>query len=238
MESKRGLSSYLKRHREKADMTQGELADKLGVSRQSVIALESGKCIPSVSLALRVGRFFSMPVEFIFREAGKDLEGTIDEIIEEDEQEAGEPEMQRSLMPWSPWRDMMSMRDMVDRFFEEPSVHSLTESFHPTVAIRETTKELIIEADIPGVKEEDLSVEIEDDKAMIKGERKHDAQVKREDYYHMESSYGGFSRIISLPSYVDSEQAVAEVKDGVLRLTIPKKQQNKTKKISIKPQNK
>lgn len=236
MDSKKDLSSYLKRYREKADLTQGELAQKLGVSRQSVIALESGKCIPSVSLALRIGRFFSLPVEFIFREVGKtELENTYREIF--NEEEGGEEEMPRSLMPWSPWRDMMSMRDMVDRFFEEPS-HAVSDAFHPTVSVRETDKTLIIEADLPGVKEENLDVEIEDDKITIKGERKYENEVKREDYYHMESSYGSFSRLIALPSYVEADKAVAESKEGVLTITIPKKEQKKAKKLSIQPKKK
>ncbi len=233
MDSKKDLSSYLKRYREKADLTQGQLAEELGVSRQSIIALESGKCIPSVSLALRIGRFFSLPVEFIFREAGKDFANSVEEIL--NEEGGGEQEMPRSLMPWSPWRDMMNMRDMVDRFFEEPS-RGVSEAFHPTVSVRETDKQLIIEADLPGVRQEDLDVEIEDDKVTIKGERKYEKEVKREDYYHMESSFGSFSRMIALPSYVEADKAVAEVKEGVLTVIIPKKEQKKAKKLVIKAQ--
>jgi HSP20 family protein len=236
MESKKGLSSYLKRYRDKADITQGELAEKLEVSRQSIIALESGKCIPSVFLALRIGRFFEIPVEFIFREAAFDLEDSVKEIVEEDNDDSkgGEQEMQRNLMPWSPWRDMMSMREMVDRFFEEPTGRISSDVFHPTISIRETSKNLIIEADIPGVKEDDLDIEIENDKVIIKGERKHEQEVKREDYYHMESSFGSFSRMISLPSNVNAEKADAEIKEGVLRISIPKEEQKKPKKISVK----
>jgi HSP20 family protein len=227
VEVKKNFGSYLRRYREMADLTQGELAEELGVSRQSVIALESGKCIPSVALALKISRAFEMPVEFIFRE-------------QVDNNKGKEVKMARDLLPWSPLREIMSMRETIDRFFEEPS--SLTREtsalFHPSVGIRETEKELVIEADIPGVKEEDIDVEVEDDKVIIRGERKHKEETKREDYYHLESSYGAFSRVIGLPSYVDADKAQAEVKDGMLEIVIPKVEKRKAKKLAVKKPSK
>jgi len=233
MENK-NLAPYLKKYREKADITQGELADKLGVSRQSVIALESGKCVPSVLLALKISRFFELPVEYIFRVQEQNLDSIFDQI--ENKLKGGEENMARDLMPWSPWREMMSMRENIDKFFDEPfSSRQLSSgSFHPSVAIRETEKELVVEADLPGVKEEDVDVQIEDDKLIIRGERKHSSETKQEDYYHMESSYGAFSRTIGLPSYVDAGRAEAEVKDGILEVRVPKVESKKSKKIAVK----
>ena len=219
------IASYLRRYREQSEVTQGELADMLGISRQSVISLESGKCIPSVALALKVSRLFKMPVEFIFRD---------EETDEQNNSPEGEGDsMSRDLMPWSPLREIMSMRETVDRFFDEPTFRS-SSLFHPSVGIRETEKELIIEADIPGVSEDEIDVEIENDKVILKGERKHKSETKKEDYFHLESSYGSFSRMISLPSYVDSSQAEAEFKDGVLEIKIPKVEQMQSKKLKIK----
>jgi len=228
------LASYLRKYRQKADITQGKLADKLGVSRQSVIALESSKCIPSVLLALKISRFFELPVEYIFRVQGENLDSIFDDI--ENQTKGGEEDMARDLMPWSPWREMMSMRENIDKFFDEPfsSRHFSTGSFHPSVGIRETEKDLVVEADLPGVKEEDVDVQIEDDKLIIRGERKHSSETKREEYYHMESSYGAFSRTIGLPSYVDAGRAEAEVKDGILEVRIPKVESKKSKKIAVK----
>ena len=218
------LATCLKKYREKAAYTQGKLADELGISRQSIIALETGRCTPSVALALRIAHFFELPVEFIFR--GTDnLEKKIDE------QKGGE--MSRDLLPWSPWREMMSMRETLDRFFEEP-LSKQTSFFHPTVGIRETAKQMIIEVDIPGVKEEDVALEIENDKLIIRGERKHSEETKKEDYYHLESSYGSFSRVIALPSYVEADKAQAEVKNGLLEIRIPKVKPRQPKKIAVK----
>lgn len=188
--ARKEIASSLKRFREHSNITQGELADLLGISRQSVIALENSKCIPSVALALRVARLFDMPVEFIFN-----MDEDLDEENESETKTGGN--MNRDLMPFSPLREIMSMRESLDRFFEEPT-HPGT-VFHPTVGIRENEKEVVIEADLPGVREDDVDVEIENDKVIIRGERKHESEVKREDYYHLETSYGSFSRMISLP---------------------------------------
>jgi HSP20 family protein len=222
---KREIASRLKRFREHSNVTQGELADLLGISRQSVISLESSKCVPSVALALRIARLFDMPVEFIFNVEENQLE-------QKEKSKIGE-NMPRDLTPWSPLREIMSMRESLDRFFDEPTkIGSM--AFHPSVGIRETEKELIIEVDLPGVKEEDVDVEIENDKVILKGERKHETETKREDYYHLESSYGSFSRMISLPSYVDASKGEAVFKNGVLEVAIPKVEEKKSKKLKIK----
>jgi HSP20 family protein len=234
MVDSKNLASYLKKYREQAEITQGELAEKLSVSRQSVISLESGKCVPSVMLALKISRFFELPVEYIFRVEEQNLDSIFDQI--ENKLKGGEEDMPRDLMPWSPWREMMSMRENVDKFFDEPfSSRSVAQgNFQPSVGIRETEKELVVEADLPGVKDEDVDVQIEDDKLIIRGERKHSSEIKKEDYYHMESSYGAFSRTIGLPSYVDPSRAEAEVKDGILEVKLPKVQEKKSKKIQVK----
>jgi len=231
------LATHLKQYREKADLTQEELADHLGVSRQTVISLESGKCTPSVALAVKIAKFFELPVEFIFRFHEDGFKTLFDGIEDNQsiEEEGGEKKMAHELMPWSPWREMMSLRENMDRFFDEPFARRGTDRmYHPAVSIRETKDSLIIEADIPGVKEENIDVEIEDDKVILRGERKHKEETKREDYYHLESSYGTFSRIITLPGYVDADRAQAEVKNGILEVVIPKVEQKKAKKIAVK----
>jgi len=230
---KQELASHLKKYREIAEITQGEMADRLGVSRQSIISLESGRCIPSVALALRISALFGMPVEFIFRQNSN---GNIEEQnIIDNRVNKKENIMNRDLLPWSPLREIMSLRETVDRFFEEPSLMSKNPVlFHPTVGIRETDKELIIEADLPGVEEKDIELEVENDKIIIRGERKLKEEIKKENYYHLESSYGSFSRIIGLPNYVDANQADAKMENGILEIKLPKVEEKKSKKIQIK----
>ncbi|OQA52959.1 MAG: Spore protein SP21 [candidate division WS2 bacterium ADurb.Bin280] len=226
------MRSFLKKFREKADLTQGELADDLGVSRQSIIALESGRCVPSVSLAMKIAGIFDVPIEFIFRfEDDADIDS---ENCESEKNNKKGGSMVRELMPWSPWREMMSLRETMDRFFDEPAMSRGSSVFYPSIGIRETAKDLVVEADLPGVKEEDVSIEVEDNQLIIKGERKHREEKKREDYYHLESSYGAFSRVITLPSNVDSSKTQAEFEGGILEIRIPKMEERKAKKISIK----
>lgn len=141
--------------------------------------------------------------------------------------------MSRDLLPWSPLREMMSLRETIDRFFDEPTPRS-GDFYHPAVGIRETEKELVIEADLPGVKEEEVDLSIEDDKLVIRGEKKHRDEVKKEDYYHLESSYGTFTRVVALPSYVEADKAQAEMKDGILEIRMPKVLEKKTRKIALK----
>lgn len=234
MEEKKNASNFLKRYREKADLTQGELAEMLTVSRQSIISLEGGKSVPSVTLAMKIARLFETPIEFIFR-TNEDLESICEEISnsEIENLERGD-DMPRGIMPWSPWREMMSLRENVDKFFDEPFSRPSSNVFFPSVGIRETDKDLIIEADLPGVRDEDVSVEAEDDKLVIRGERKFSQESKREDYYHLETSYGTFSRVVGLPANVNAEKATAEVKDGILTVKIPKVEERKPKIIEIK----
>lgn len=225
------MISHLKKFREKADLTQGELADDLGVSRQSVIALESGKCVPSVSLAMKIAILFDVPIEYIFR---MDTDAGFEKQECENEKNKVGGNMVRELMPWSPWRDMMSLRETMDKFFDEPSLSRGSAVFYPSIGIRETAKDLVIEADLPGVAEGDVSIEVEDNQLIIKGERKHREEKKREDYYHLESSYGSFSRVITLPSNVDSTKTRAEFGEGILEIRIPKVEERKAKKVEIK----
>lgn len=224
------MQSFLRKFREKADLTQGELAENLGVSRQSIISLESGKCTPSVNLAMKIAILFDVPIEFIFRFDGD----TSDQICEKEEQNNMGGDMGRDLMPWSPWREMMSLRETMDRFFDEPTWSKGSNVFYPSIGIRETAKELVIEADLPGVKEEDVDIELGDSQLIIRGDRKHSEERKREDYYHLESSYGAFSRVITLPANVDSSKAEAEFDQGILQIKIPKIEERKPKKILVK----
>lgn len=229
------MQSFLRKFREKADLTQGELADNLGVSRQSIISLESGKCVPSVNLAMKIATIFDVPIEFIFRFD----ENFFDKACEkEQEKNNAGGDMGRDLMPWSPWREMMSLRETMDRFFDEPAWSKGSSVFYPSIGIRETAKELVIEADLPGVREEDVDIEVEDNQLIVKGERKHTIEKKREDYYHLESSYGAFSRVISLPANVDSSKAEADFANGILEIRIPKREERKPKKITVKPAQK
>ncbi len=111
-------------------------------------------------------------------------------------------------------------------------------AFVPTVNTREDEKAYVIEVDLPGIKKEDIKVNIDPDNhtLTISGERKFKDEVKKEDYYKIESSYGKFMRTFSLPENVNTEQIDAKTEEGVLHITLPKieKEQKEVKEIPVK----
>jgi HSP20 family protein len=108
--------------------------------------------------------------------------------------------------------------------------------FTPSVNTREGEHAYHVEVDLPGVKKDDISVDVEGNVVTISGERKSKKEVKEEDYYKVESSYGKFERSFTLPENVDVENIHAESEDGVLEVVIPKLAAvgSKSKKIEIK----
>ncbi len=109
-------------------------------------------------------------------------------------------------------------------------------SFVPAVNTREGEFAYYIEVDLPGISKEDIEITTEDNVLTISGERKLQEEVKEEDYYKVESTYGKFSRSFTLPEKVDISAIQAESKNGVLEVVIPKlkEEENKPKKIEIK----
>jgi HSP20 family protein len=108
--------------------------------------------------------------------------------------------------------------------------------FNPTVNTREGENAYHVEVDLPGVKKDDINVDVKDNVVTISGERKTKKEVKEEDYYKVESAYGKFERSFTLPENVDVENIHAESQDGVLEVVIPKlgKVDKKPKRIEIK----
>jgi HSP20 family protein len=143
---------------------------------------------------------------------------------------------------YNPRRDIQDFRrgfenlnTFLDNFMEANPALS-QKDFTPTVNTREGEHAFHVEVDLPGMKKEDINVDIADNVVTISGERKTKDEVKEEEYYKIESSYGKFERSFTLPENVDVENIHAESEDGVLEVIIPKlkKVENKPKKIEIK----
>ncbi len=111
-------------------------------------------------------------------------------------------------------------------------------SFVPSVNTREDDKAYLIEVDLPGIKKEDIKVNIdqENNTLTISGERKFKDEIKKEDYYKIESSYGKFMRTFSLPDNINIDDIGAKTEDGILHLTLPKikKEEKEVKEIQVK----
>lgn len=128
-------------------------------------------------------------------------------------------------------RDLMRLDPFGDLFatFER-------EGFAPTVEVKENKNEFIFKADLPGVKSDDLDVTVTGNRLTISGKRESEERTEDESerYYAYERSYGNFSRSFTLPEGADLESMDAELKEGVLRITVPKRPEVQTKKISVK----
>lgn len=150
-----------------------------------------------------------------------------------------EPEATARRLPDRP-RDMASFVDEFFREFDEtnkfwpasfPILGSRSEAaFNPRVNVSETKKEIRIEAELPGLNEKDIDVQIESGQLRIRGEKKHEERSQDDKIHRMESSYGLFERIVSLPEHAKSEGAKAKFKNGVLEVRIPKDEKKATGK--------
>lgn len=109
-----------------------------------------------------------------------------------------------------------------------------TGEWAPMLDVAETDTEVILKAELPGVKPEDLDITLTGEVLTIKGEKKEEREEKARDYHWTERRYGAFSRVIHLPSSIDPEKVKAEMKDGVLTLTISKKEEAKARQIKVK----
>jgi HSP20 family protein len=106
-------------------------------------------------------------------------------------------------------------------------------SWAPVVDIFEQEGSIVLKAELPGIDPKDVDIRVENNTLTLRGERQLDNEVKRESYHRVERSYGSFARSFSLPNVVDVEKIKAEYKDGVLRVTLPKKEEAKPTQISI-----
>jgi len=105
----------------------------------------------------------------------------------------------------------------------EPSLLAPTDWMKPTLDIAAGEKEYIISVELPGVDEKDVQLELTEDTLVIKGEKKQEKEEKEKNYYRMERSYGSFQRVLSLPEDADQEGVGATYKNGILKITIPRK---------------
>jgi HSP20 family protein len=139
------------------------------------------------------------------------------------------------LTKFDPFKELRDLEERMNRMFLTPfEGRDVFSNFMPSVNAREGEYAYHIDVDLPGVSKEDINVKVENNVLTISGERKTKEEVKEEDYYKSESSFGSFTRSFTLPDNVDTENIHAENKDGVLEITVPKKEKALEEKKSIK----
>lgn len=145
-----------------------------------------------------------------------------------------------AIVRWEPFRDLISTQDQFNRLFNETLSRVFTgaegseaQAWSPAVDIYENEHDLVLKAELPGIDPEDVDVRVEDNTLYLKGERKFEKEATKENYCRIERTYGSFVRTFTLPSSVDPSHVVAQYKDGVLTVTLPKREEAKPKTIKI-----
>ena len=135
-----------------------------------------------------------------------------------------------SITTHDPLQGLRFFEDAVTRFMSEPRA---SRPWSPAVDIVESENELIVKADLPDVKIEDITVHVENQTLTIKGERKFEKDDNARGYHRIERSYGAFVRSFAVPNTFDTDHIAAQFKNGVLSVTLPKKETAKPRQIKV-----
>jgi HSP20 family protein len=135
-----------------------------------------------------------------------------------------------ALTTFDPFVQFRNFEDAVTRLLSEPQSNR---PWSPSVDIYETADELVLRTDLPGVELKDVDVQVENQTLTVSGERKFEHQDTIKGYHRIERSYGSFTRSFTVPSAFDNEKIAADFKNGVLTVTLPKKETAKPRQIKV-----
>ncbi len=145
-----------------------------------------------------------------------------------------------SLIKYDPFRELRSLQDEMNRLFMTSVPRGFSEEemasggWAPSVDIYESETEIVLEAELPGMARDEFEVSIENNVITLKGERKFERKDDGDNYHRVERAYGAFTRSFSLPRSVVANETTADFKNGVLRVSLPKKEEAKARKIEVK----
>ena len=143
-----------------------------------------------------------------------------------------------SLVRWQPWHEVDLFRQQLDQLFDDLTKEPLVKSGSvgkrlPAVELTTTDAALVLKAELPGIEGKDLDIQVTPEAVSLKGEYRQESKQEDENVYRSEFRYGSFYRTIPLPVEVDQTQAKAELKDGILTLTLPKVTPDRNKAVKI-----
>jgi HSP20 family protein len=145
---------------------------------------------------------------------------------------------QLAVRRWSPLAELQELREQMRSMFDwrpfTPRFTALTTPREPAVDMFERDGNVVVKAEVPGIPADKVEVTVSDGELRISGERSEEKEVKEENYYRSERSYGHIYRALALPEGCDADKATATVKDGVVEVVIPKKAAAIGKKIEVK----
>jgi HSP20 family protein len=145
--------------------------------------------------------------------------------------------MSMSLIPWEPFRALRRRDDTFEELFRDFFRRTPFEEsgMLPAAEIAESDGEVTVKLEIPGVEKDQIELNVADDELTVRGETRKETEEKKKSYYRQEIRYGSFQRTVPLPVEVDGSKASAQLKNGMLTVTIPKSKQPKahTVKVSV-----
>jgi HSP20 family protein len=137
------------------------------------------------------------------------------------------------LKVWEPFRSFKPFYGDLERWFDDDPGKPEEGAWHPNVDVYETEGSYVLKADLPGINKDDIKIEVNDNTLTFKGEKKFEEKTEKDSYVRVERSYGSFTRSFTLSDNVDPENIHASYKDGVLEITLAKKEEAKAKEINI-----
>ncbi len=149
--------------------------------------------------------------------------------------------MIRGLRVFDPWKDFGSLQERINRMFDD-TIRTLYPTdgeelekgiWAPAVDIYETNDSFVVSADLPGLNKDEIQIDLKDNTLTLKGEKKFEEKVSKDNYIRVERAYGSYVRSFTLPQNVDPEKIKAKYKEGVLEVTIPKKEDARPKQIKV-----
>jgi len=141
-----------------------------------------------------------------------------------------------AIVRWDPLKDLLTMHDRMNKIFDETLSKTAQGGFGdwlPPVDIFETAEEIVIMSELPGMKEEDMDIQVTDGVLTLKGEKKYPVEGEKDNFYRLERSYGKFNRSFSIPNTVDIGSVKANLKDGLLTVTLKKKDEVQARVIKV-----
>jgi HSP20 family protein len=141
-----------------------------------------------------------------------------------------------AIVRWDPLKDLMTMHDRINKMFNDSFDKQNAPGYGdwmPPVDIYETEEEIIVVSELPGIEENDMDIQVSEGVLSLKGEKKYPIDRESDNYYRLERSYGKFQRSFAVPNTVDLNSIKANLKDGVLKITLKKRSEVKPTVIKV-----
>src|SRR5215204_4494859 len=145
-----------------------------------------------------------------------------------------------TIVRYDPFRDLRTLQEEVNRLFSTNLTRGFGEegigrgAWSPSVDIYENKDHIVLEAELPGMNREDFDLTVENNVITLRGERRFEKKEDTDNYHRVERAYGSFTRSFTLPNTVSGEGASADYRNGVLRVTLPKREETKARRIEVK----